>query len=154
MQNTQRYKITNTTVKPLKTNARGEDIRPIKERVGHGVQFRLDNPEELITLYVGNNVIVDRINDGVLKLFRKRLISVETVADITDELRKFAFKPSASDLPVGPQTNMPVEQALEKTNAKSYPMGETREHDAVNPDGEPNFVAKAPKGGLSRQNKN
>lgn len=154
-QSTQRYKITNTTQKPLKTNARGEDLRPVRDRVGHGVQFLLTNPDELITLYANQNVIVDRINDGVLRLFRKRLISVETVADIADELRKLAFKPADVEalIPTQAPAAAPVEAALEKTNARSYPMGETREGDAVNPDGEPNFIAKAPKGGLSRQPK-
>jgi hypothetical protein len=149
---TQRYKITNTTQKPLRTNARGEDLRPVKERVGHGIQFHLSNPDELITLYANQNVIVDRINDGVLRLFRKRLISVETVADIADELRKLAFKPAEQEAPAQPPPAS-VDGALEKMNARSYPMGETREGEAVNPDGEPNFVARAPKGGLSRQPK-
>lgn len=153
MQHTQqRYKITNTTVKPPRLNARGEDLRPVKDRVGHPVQFYLNNPEELITLYANKSVIVDRINDGVLGLFRRKLISVETMTDIADELKKLAFKPTEQELPPA-EVPVSAEAALEKMNVKSYPMGETREGDAVNPDGEPNFVAKAPKGGMSRQPK-
>jgi hypothetical protein len=150
MSSNQRYKITNTTVKPLKTNARGEDIRPIKQRVGHGVQIVLSQPEEHITLYIpGASKIVDRLSEGVIKMHRKGDISVEIINDIADELRNFTAKPMV-DVPQEPSRAAKV---LEETNAKSYPMGETRESELVNPDGEPNFVAKAPKGGLSRAKK-
>jgi hypothetical protein len=147
----QRYKITNTTVKPLKTNARGEDIRPIKQRVGYGVQIQLTNPEEYVTLFSsGQSKIVDRLSEGVIKLHRRGDISVEIINDIADELRNFTAKPKVEEPVVeSPKAN----KMLEETNSKSYPMGETHESGLVNPDGEPNFVAKAPKGGMSRQKK-
>lgn len=153
MSSNQRYKITNTTVKPLKTNARGEDIRPIKQRVGHGVQIVLSQPEEHITLYIpGASKIVDRLSEGVIKMHRKGDISVEIINDIADELRNFTAKPKADEVEGQKESSRAV-KVLEETNAKSYPMGETRESELVNPDGEPNFVAKAPKGGMSRAKK-
>jgi hypothetical protein len=150
MSSNQRYKITNTTAKPLKTNARGEDIRPIKHRVGHGVQIVLSQPEEHVTLYTpGSSKIVDRLSEGVIKMHKRGDISVEIINDIADELRNFTAKPAVE----APQEASRATKALEDMNAKSYPMGETRESDLVNPDGEPNFVAKAPKGGMSRAKK-
>lgn len=149
MDNSKRYKVINTTIKPLKTNAKGEDIRPITDRVGYGIQFRLDNPEELVTLYAGQSRIVDRLNDGLFKLFRKHLVRIELIHDIADELQIFAKKTEA---PVPAPESVAAPVVPEDIKARSYPMGETRgEEKLVNPDGEPNFVAKAPKGGLTRQ---
>ena len=162
------YKITNTTVKPLKTNKNGQDIRPLRDRVGHWVQFpHPSKANELLIVYPNRHVIVDTVTDGILGLFRKGLVGITEMGDISDELKKLAFKPGEKkgerEAVLTPEPEMmqvptpePVEEKEEDlsvdTKGKASYMGSPVEEERlVNPDGEPNFIAKAPKGGLKKK---
>lgn len=147
MSSLHRWKVTNITIKPLKYDQRGHDVRSIRDRVGHAVEFPNGKVEagkaQLVVLYQTKSVIVDEINDAILKLHSRHYVSVEKIEDITDELKKYAFTKEEKPAKDKKETSQPEA-------GMSSPMGETREDDAVNPDGEPNFVAKAPRGGLSK----
>lgn len=164
-----RYRITNTTVKPLKTDRNGRDIRPLRDRQGHTVSF--PNPDApspdkaLVLLYPRKHVTVGQITDGILGLFKKGYVGITELGDISDELKKLTFKPSkdgeAEAMPLpepemlrveSPELPTPAKEPEEEVMAKAIPMGETHGEDAlVNPDGEPNFVARAPKGGFKKK---
>jgi hypothetical protein len=160
-----RYKITNTTQKSPKYNAQGRDVRPIRDRVGHPVQFVIDGRSgpSAITIQIGRTVIVDDINEGILKLFRKGFITVEPIKDIADELRLFTKQREkeivaepVETLPSEPEPEQPVSilepepvspyegRMPDSVKAKAVPMGETHDGDRlVNPDGDPNFLSRA-----------
>lgn len=179
-----RWKITNTTIKPLKTNKKGQDIRPLRDRVGHAVQFAdPSNQDSLIMVYPNRHVTVDEVSRGILNLYKKGLVGITEVGDITEELKKLATKPKSdpTEVPsVTPSTEpemLIAEPAKEEAKdegemlkvepppaaekpeedlfGKATPMGESPDHEEklVNPDGEPNFVAKAPKGGMKKKKK-
>lgn len=94
METMKRYKVTNTTQKPPKLNAQGRDVRPIRDRVGNPVQFVVEgrNGSRKVTIQAGRSAIVEDLNEGMLKLFRKGLIVVEPIKDISDELKHFTKK--------------------------------------------------------------
>ena len=139
-----RWKVTNSTIKPMKTDAKGNDIRPIRDRVGHPVEFPngkvVGGKLQLITLYQNKSIMVDDIDDVILRQYKRGYVTIEKT-DISDELERFAFKKEDK-----------VESApAPDSKGAAVPMGETRGEDKpVNPDGEPNFVAKAPHGGLKK----
>lgn len=147
----QQFRITNTTAKPLKTNARGEDIRSIQDRNGYGVQVVLPNknPPEYHTLYrPGQSVTVDSLTEEISRMQKKGRIKIEAL-DIGAVLKSYTEAPAQEEA-----TPLTVEENLSEYNAKSYPMGESRGEDKlVNPDGDPNFVMTAPKGGMKRVRK-
>lgn len=191
MSNGRRFKISNTTIKPLKTDKMGRDIRPLRDRVGHAVQFSNPrNSSELVIIYPKRSVTVDTVTDGILGLYKKGLVGVTEVGDIADELKKLAFKkepaaaekaPKSKEAPakkeepkeeemlvarreeIENENDMlvakeePKEESKDKDlpEGKSSPMGSSpdSEERLVYPDGEPNFIAKAPKGGMKKSRK-
>lgn len=160
MADAKRYKITNTTVKAFRSDSKGNDLRPIPERVGHAVQFPAGPRMELKTLYANQSVIVDDIGDAVLKLFRRGIISVDTISNIADELKGFVYQKPAEAAAAQSETQLiPGGEIAANDSADSAqgfahaelmgsPVSEER---LVNPDGEPNFVARAPSGGMKKK---
>ena len=174
--NQKRYKITNTTVRPVKTNSRGQDTRTVRERVGNLVGFVINGTH--IMLRPGKSTIISNVDEGILGLYRAKKVRIDVIEDIADELKLFAERPPQTEA-VAPKKEEPRAEApkevkkeesvlftkeespfepkreKEAPTGKAVPMGETS-HDGdklVNPDGEPNFVAKAPKGGPKRKKK-
>jgi hypothetical protein len=156
-----RYKIINDTIKPIKLNAKGQDMRSTRDRVGSVAQFYIGEPPVLTTIYQNRSTIIDELNDQVIGLHKKGAVTIEVINDITDELKQFSQKPAA--LPVektekvfaSPETNpgyVPKTPADLKAKA-SVSGAPANEEKMVYPDGEPNFVAKAPVGGPKRVRK-
>ena len=157
MSTDRRYKITNNTIKAPRLDSKGRDMRPNRDKVGHGVSFDKEGvvgDERHVTLYAGKHAMVKELSESILTLHKRQLVTIEVV-DMADEFKKFATKPEVPAVVHAP-TPTPVKDPTpsmfgEATGlppdirAKSYPMGETREDVMVNPDGEPNFVAKATK---------
>jgi hypothetical protein len=156
MADKKRYKVVNDTIKAPRLNSRGQDTRSLVEKVGHAVQFYVGTPAVLRTLYQNKSVIVDDLPEGILKFHSKGLVKIEVIEDIADELRNFAKKPIA-EKPVEAQgkTTLKAPEASAPLKAKASLSGEHKAVDdtPVYTDGEPNFVAKAPAGGLKKGRK-
>jgi hypothetical protein len=139
-----KYKVTNATIKPVRLNSKGQDIRSVRERVGYGIEFVVGEPpnDHRITIQPGQSKILDSLSEGVLKMFRKGEISIVDVKDIGEELKNFTVAKKE------PVVEAPATEPLADLQVKASLSGEAgREEDGVNPDGEPNFLAKAPAGG-------
>ena len=130
------FKVTNITAKTAGVDI-GRYDRTATETVGHPVSFQ-DQDGKPIMLQQGQVTIVSRLDSGLLNLRRGGFVRIEEVKDFADVLGEHAYKPSMQ------------EQNAATRRAKAVPMGQNFSEDsiandagAVNPDGEPNFVAKA-----------
>ena len=135
----EKYMITNTTVKPVRRDASGKDVRTALERVGHPVQFRDEN-DRTVALLAGQRHLITKMDGGILGLQRGGFVKIEPVKDIAEALAQHAY--------TGP-TRSRVER-----KSSAVPMGTAASQDdegAVNPDGEPNFVVTAKRGGTRKR---
>lgn len=161
MSTKRRYKIINDTIKPLKLNSKGQDMRPNRDKTGSAVQFYTDESPsaKLVTIYQNKSTIVDELTNQIMGLHKRGKIIIETINDITDELKSFSVKPengAPTNVYKAPEKKIPVEDTHkpipDDIKAKATPSGDVaHEEKLVNPDGEPNFVVKAPRGGLKKK---
>lgn len=147
-----KYKITNTTVKEPKLHPRtNKDLRTATERVGHSVELRTDSGEQIIVTTTRPKVI-DKLNEGIMRLQRGRFIRIEEIGDITAELKKHTVKGDifAPDKNV---TAREVQHPAADKNVTASEMGSEKQErksgteyeGAINPDGDPNFLVRADK---------
>lgn len=146
MQRKERYKVTNTTVKaPRMVN--GVDTRDIGEKVGHSVMFR-DEHDRTTILTQGRSVIVNDLLPGLAEMQRGGFIKIEPITDIAAALKehslqaeeeRLAKKKAAEVKRADPRKARAVEMGKDTYAQK----GGSEHDDAVNPTGNPNFLAKA-----------
>lgn len=144
-----KYKVTNTTVKPVRRDIHGADTRPAVERVGHPVKFKdgdADNAPDRI-LQSGQHCIVSHVNSGLLGLQRGGFVRIEKIDDISTALREHAYDGKAVQTRTKPKRKATAVEMGKDT----YSQRSGSEHEgAVNPDGDPNFLVKAKRGGTGR----
>lgn len=142
----ERYKVTNTTVKPPRPNAQGKDTRTAVEKVGHLVKF-VEGQHERILL-PGQARIVADLDDGLRGLEHGGFVRIEKYSSTAKSLKDHVYQ-SQVDKQV-------VRETIKKDNsggsrAKAVEMGQDtyqqktgQEYEgAVNPDGDPNFLVRA-----------
>ena len=134
-----KYRIINTTIKPVARNAKGDDIRKAMDRVGHPVKFKEGKND--IVLHAGQVRLVSEINPGVMSLQRAGYVKIEKVDDMSEALKDHVYNSETVKEPV---TETPMVKAFEMRH-EDYSHASELEG-AVNPDGNPNFLVKAPKG--------
>ena len=158
--NVKKYKIINTTVKPPKLNPRtGADMRTMTDKVGYTVSVRTDK-NEMIMVDKLRPKIVDHLNEGMLRLMRGGFIRIEQIDDVTSILKQHTlnkkdpdlFTPDSAvvaEMPTHPSVTNKKDKDAAKVSEMGYsdPAAEkvAAEGDGINPDGEPNFVAKTSK---------
>ncbi len=142
-----KFKITNTTVKPVKKGPNGTDLRTAVEKVGHAVQFR-NAKDQVIVLHPGRMTIIEDVDPGLLNLQRGGFIKIEPIKDISAALKEHALQESAG---LDARKKAAEERKNDNRKARAVEMGKDThsqqggaEHeDAKNPDGDPNFIARA-----------
>ena len=134
------FKVTNTTIKPKKLSPDGKDTRTLVERVGHGVQFKTEDGKRLQILQANESAFVHELDGGLLGLRRGGFVSIKEV-DIGQELTKDALgEPEARRT----STRKPGRVTASLMGEKPKPSaGGLESSEAVNPDGDPNFIARA-----------
>lgn len=145
---TERYKISNTTVKPRTVDSQGRDTRKICDRVGHMVMIKEKPGDDGKTVMIPATrfAVVDYLDQGIMDLESQGIVKIEIVKDMGSVLETFRQQRPAAR-PATAQDDSRV-RASEMGNASKAPSGEYE--GAVNPDGAPNFVVKAPHiGGLT-----
>lgn len=146
-----RYKITNTTIKPIIQDRYGNDIRPMRNRVGHPVEIVTGKKPHEVTqqIFPGAYIVVEEVTQGMLNLYKKRVIRIEEAKDIADELRQFASQPLE---PSEEPRHKPIPSDI---GARAALIGEVVSAPAlqvaVNPDGESPNTMKAPRGGMQKK---
>lgn len=142
---TEKFKITNTTVKsPKLTN--GQDLRSATEKRGHAVSFR-DERNNPVMLQAGQSTIVSNVDGGLLGLQRGGFIKIEKLKDITSALEEHAYKPTAHLHNQNVRKARAAQMGIENKSLKGG-----KEHEgAVNPDGDPNFLVTAKRKTQTRQ---
>lgn len=136
---TEKFKVTNATVKiPRLDPVTKSDQRNALEKRGHAVQFR-DESDRPIMLQAGQSTIVSRIDAGLLGLQRGGFIRIEKIDDIAAALKEHSYQPSNH------QKNAEFRKAkTSQMGQESYSQRSGSEYEgAINPDGEPNFLARA-----------
>ena len=144
-----KYKITNTTIKQPRLHVKtGQDVRSCVERVGHGITIRTnDNAHHIVQ--VNRSKIFDHLTEGMLRLHRGNFIAIEEITDVSEVLRNHTLEPRRA----APGQEVITHVSAENRMAKASEMG-TDSHEqrggketdeAVNPDGDPNFVVRADK---------
>jgi hypothetical protein len=141
----QKFKITNTTVKPQKV-VNGQDVRSATERRGHAVSFR-DERNNPVMLQAGQSTIISNVDGGLLGLQRGGFVKIEPLKDITSALEEHAYKPTTHVHNQKVRKAKAAQMGLESKDLK----GGSEHEGAVNPDGDPNFLVKAPKKSQTRQ---
>lgn len=153
------YRVTNTTVKPPRYDKNGKDLRTTVEKVGHAVTFK-KNKDEPVTLIQGKHVIISNIEEGLMNMARGGLVSIQKIDDIATALKEHTLERQKQR----EATNQALkEEQKPKRVAKAVQMGEDKHgadvkeqseySGAVNPDGNPNFVAVATKKKRGRRKK-
>lgn len=165
----EKVKVINTTVKKPRI-LNGKDMRSAAERKGFGVTFSLKDGSRP-RLNPGRSLIIEPTDPGLLKLEGAGYVRIER-GDIGDQLGALSLNPSkvpaakvvkkeVAPVEGGMVENKVVEEApvVEETEEKSEPrlahvveMGKDEhkgrdflnDEDAVDPDGQPNFVVQAP----------
>ena len=136
-----RFKITNITVRPPRLDSTGKDLRTAVERVGHPVQFR-DDMDRPVILQPGRHYISNKIDGGLLGLQKGGFIKIEKIDDITQALQQHAFQEGRKAKPQAQgRKATAVQMGLDTHTQKSGAEYEG----AVNPDGDPNFLAQSTK---------
>lgn len=152
----ERFKVTNTTVKAPRKDKHGKDLRSTTERVGHPVQFRDEN-DRIVTLQAGSATIVGKVDGGLLGLQRGGFIQISKVEDIAQELKAHSFqeRPSRAQIKQQMRSNSTEKTATVSKTGFEKPASEKGEEyeGAVNPDGAPNFLVTAKRGGNRRSRK-
>lgn len=140
------YRITNTTVKPVRKDASGRDARSTVEKVGHYVTFKKENGDAVI-LPAGKSAILSRLDEGTMNLARGGMVTIQKIEDIAAALKEHTLGRQQ-------EKQATKEEPRTKRAAKAVQMGqdkpaEQKEHSeyegAINPDGHPNFIATATK---------
>jgi len=148
-----KYKITNTTVKAPKLHPKtGADLRSAVERVGHGITIRPNNNEHII-IQTNRSRIFDHVNEGMLRLQRGKFIRIEEIEDVSEVLKnhtlgnkddaRAAVRGSSEDVHAAVENR--IARASEMGNDSHEQRGGKETEEAINPDGEPNFVVRADK---------
>lgn len=143
------YRITNTTVKKPRLDKNGKDLRTAQEKVGHYVSFK-DDRGTIVRLPPSRSAIVRTLDTGLLNLREGHYVRIEQIEDIASALRSHKAeeaeaKPASKKKTSKKKTTKKPGKRARK--AKATEMGDTPKpgeyEGAVNPDGEPNFVATA-----------
>lgn len=124
------FKVTNTTVKAQRV-VNGKDTRTTIEKVGHPVSFS-DDKGKPVMLQQNQVTVVNELDSGLLNLRRGGFIKIEEIKDFADILQEHTYKPTTHQVNAEIRKGRVVEMGTKGVD-----------EDAVNPDGEPNFVAKA-----------
>jgi hypothetical protein len=176
-----KYKLVNITVKPPKMDQRtGRDLRTAEERLGYQISCRNDDNSSVIITPTQPR-IVSSVNEGMLKLARGGLLRIEEIEDVVTVLKQHSGparavptstnaqrKKTIDESPIFSPDEHVVTREAEKIQEKeskqqtgtAYPMGDrapekvggVQYSDAVNPDGDPNFIA-SPAKNLKKRNK-
>jgi hypothetical protein len=135
----EKYRITNTTVKPPRVGPSGKDTRTTIERVGHFVQWR-DEQDRMISFPVGSPKFVNKVDGGLMGLARGGYIKIEKIGDVTEVLEEHAYpvRPKAAPAKTAKRASA-VQMGLDTHESK----GGAEYEGAVNPDGDPNFLVTA-----------
>ena len=144
------YQVVNTTVKPVRKDAKGRDMRSTLEKVGHAVQFYdgIGPEAREIVLHASKQCFIHNLIMPLLKLQKAGLVKITKVEDMTEVLKAHTYQPDAPAAPVAPvppksETPAPT---LMGAPIKPSKAGGTEYEGAVNPTGNPNFLVKAPTG--------
>lgn len=149
-----KFKVTNTTVKPVRKDPKtGQDLRTAVEKVGHGVQFRVGQDQQtarVVRLQQGQSTLIDNIDHGLLNLQRGGFVRIEQVKDIAAELQAHSLQKTQD---TSARKKAAAEKREADRKARAVEMGKdnyaqkggAETDDAVNPDGDPNFLAQATK---------
>lgn len=149
-----KFRITNTTVKAPRLDQNGKDLRTAVEKVGHSVQFRtnLDTPTPRPqTLRQGQSTLVDNIDPGLLNLQRGGFVKIEKIKDISAALKEHSLQQKtkkSEKVKAAGEARSSAEKkarAVEMGQDTHEQRGGSEKEDAVNPDGNPNFLAQAGK---------
>ena len=145
----EKYKVTNITVKPVRKDASGKDTRKAIERIGHPIQTR-DERDRLVLIMPGRFKIVNELTQGLITLESWGDAKIEPISDITQALKDHRFQKEQIN-----EERARVAAASLKTEsqAKAIEMGKDSHEQrsgsevegAVNPDGDPNFLVKTNK---------
>lgn len=150
-----RFKVVNTTVKPKRICPKtGRDLRETVEKVGHAVQFR-DNKDSIVSVPVSRSRIIDEkdVTSQLLNLRRGGFVHIEVIEDIVEELKKYSIQKAADKHALRHNGERPIRaRAIEMGKDDHSQKGGSEHEDAVNPDGNPDFVAQAP--AINPQNSN
>ena len=164
MVNQKRWKVTNITVRqPRVDPTTKQDLRTAIERVGYNVSWKEEKDPNCTVLGPSQLRIVSRVTDGMIALANDGLLKIEEFGDIGDVLQTHAStgKRVQRRGVKGQAAPMFAEQepsALQaagprgRREARAAEMGQDNyaqkggvEHEgAMNPSGDPNFVARAP----------
>ena len=147
MNGNDKFELKNITQKPKPVN--GRDTRKAIEKVGHPVQFRIGRDFDrapIIILMPGRAKIVDEVNSGIIGLREGGFITIRKITNIMDELEQHKYTPKTAR-----QEGAAARDDLRKANAVEMGLDPhqgksgSEYEGAVNPDGDPNFVVKAPR---------
>lgn len=150
-----RFRVTNTTVKKPKYNKEGKDVRTVTEKVGHAVQWR-DEKDALIQLYPSRSKIVDKILPSIQSLADGMYVKIELIDSIGKVLAEHTQRESEARSKARTEAK---KKRKKSKKAKAVEMGKdghgqgsgTEHEGATNPDGDPNFLVKAPRGGKKKK---
>lgn len=137
----EKYKVTNTTIKPLVTDEKGRDVRKPSERRGHSVSFS-DKAGKTILLQAGRFAVVEELDHALMKFEEDGLVKIEPIKDMGSVLE--AFRAQGKQTATIEKTEAPRVRMTEMGDAPIYAKGGNEYEGAINPDGEPNFVVRAP----------
>lgn len=148
-----RYKVINTTIKAARLNEQGRDTRTASERVGHAVGIRLDNGKTVMVTPT-RPAMLPFINESILRRAREGMLEIQQISGIEDALKEHTLSvkkpaPRAAEQETAETVLSNMEKAptvhAQQMGFDVPPYGASKEYDgATNPDGEPNFVVKAP----------
>jgi len=154
---TSKYKIINTTIKPPRPNPRtGEDMRPAVEKVGHNVKLRM-GPTEEIMVERHRPRIINSLDEGILRAQRAGFIRIEEIENVNEVLKKHTLSSEdKSEVLFSADEHAGIADLHATTSrrgAKAVEMGKdtyaqnagTESSEAINPDGDPNFLVRADK---------
>lgn len=146
-----KYKIINDTIKPPKMSPGGSDSRRAIERIGHMVSFVDGEGRHRVLGPTGQtSCIVDKLTEPMMRHARARRVRIEEIDDVVTALKQHAMAPEAARAVVA---EAPAVETVEKVFAGEMgdptreSVGGTETPEAVNPDGDPNFLVRAPRGG-------
>ena len=132
-----KYRVINTTIKPVVRNSKGDDVRKALDKIGHPVKFKEGKND--VVLHAGQMRLVTDLNPGVMALQRGGYVKIEKVEDMNEALKDHVYRPeNVVETPHEELKVRAVEMGLD-----DYKQQEGSEHEgAVNPDGNPNFLVK------------
>lgn len=152
--NQEKFKITNSTIKPPRMVG-GKDVRSAVEKVGHPVQFR-DAQDRIIMIMPNKFRIVSEVSEGMMGLQRGGFVQIEEVKDMATALKDYSYSQRQERMKAAAEAKESSAKAAHavEMGKDSHQSKSGSEHDgAVNPDGDPNFLVKAPRGKRGRTKK-